>query len=261
MDVFASVLAASVLPATIILISWAILKPILPNGRTLWAWTSEAPLPAVYALIGVTLVAHACGGLLISALIPEADFLAALFGVFIWTVLPGLSLALHLLSWPSRKAQLCSPELLRMTVVTVIVALLYNIIVLVGLWQSAMWPDLQTSLLLIVGTVLTAGGEEIVFRVFLTTALYQHSRSLMIALIGSAFIFSGAHAILEMLYPIISAEPGAVWNALIGYTPLFLWQTAMGGVLAALWLRTGSVMLVISTHALVNLGRTLVQGF
>ena len=45
------------------------------------------------------------------------------------------------------------------------------------------------------------------------------------------------------------------------YAPGFLLQTVLGMVLGALWLRTGSIWLVVLTHAIFNLGPALAYDF
>lgn len=45
------------------------------------------------------------------------------------------------------------------------------------------------------------------------------------------------------------------------YLPEFLMQTLFGLFLGVIWLRTGSIVLIVATHAIMNVGPSLLSGF
>lgn len=95
--------------------------------------------------------------------------------------------------------------------------------------------------------------EEIVFRVLLLTALVQACQSSKHALVLSSIIFALIHIPGAFAKPLILGDGSGVAYFLGIYPGLFTWQLGVGFALGALWLRTGSIILITVVHTIFNL--------
>jgi len=126
----------------------------------------------------------------------------------------------------------------------------------VGLWVSPV-EDLFVRMA-VIGVCATA--EEVVSRALLLTALLGISMSRFQAVFLSSIAFGLMHVPGTFAQPVFSADWPMFQAVAFGYAPEFLMQTLIGLFLGVLWLRTGSITLIALTHALFNVGSTLVYG-
>lgn len=108
--------------------------------------------------------------------------------------------------------------------------------------------------------IVLAAAEEVIFRVLLLTALLDLTRSRLYAVFLSSVVFGLVHAPLELMQPVVHGDWLALQYMAQAYAPDLLLQTFAGLVLGVIWLRTGSIGLVVLTHAVINVGPTLLIG-
>lgn len=101
--------------------------------------------------------------------------------------------------------------------------------------------------------ILAAAIEEVVFRVLLLTALVRACQSSKHALVLSSIAFALIHVPGAFAKPLILGDGAAISYFLGIYPGLFTWQLGFGFVLGALWLRTGSIALIVIVHTIFNL--------
>lgn len=109
--------------------------------------------------------------------------------------------------------------------------------------------------------IIAAAAEEVIFRVLLLTALLDLTRSRLHAVFLSSVVFGLGHAPFALTLPVMHGDWLALQSAAQAYAPDLLLQTFAGLVLGVLWLRTGSIGLVVLAHAVMNVGPTLLTGF
>lgn len=182
----------------------------------------------------------------------EAAYLLA------FTLVPAGFLQLGLVKWPTR---LCHASKLRLFVVGA-----------VGVGAAASWsygavtgaPDGMASSpigdtavrmgCLIIG----ATAEEVLFRVLLLTALLDLGGSRLQAVFLSSVAFGLMHV------PGALVQSAGSWpmllEAMAAYALPFLSLVASGVFFGVLWLRSGSITLIVLAHAISNVGSTLVHG-
>jgi membrane protease YdiL (CAAX protease family) len=109
--------------------------------------------------------------------------------------------------------------------------------------------------------VLGATAEEVVYRVLLLTALLRASGSRVQALIISSTAFALGHVPLAFTIPLAMLDGEMLRFYATQYFPELVWIIGMGFVFGALWLRTGSIALIVIFHTILNLAPALVAGF
>lgn len=182
----------------------------------------------------------------------EAAYLLA------FTLVPAGFLQFGLVKWPTR---LCSASKARLFVAGV-----------VGIGAAVAWtygavsfaPDGMASspigdTAIRMGSVLIgATAEEVIFRVLLLTALLDVSGSRFQAVFLSSVAFGLMH-VPGALVQAVGSWP-MLLEATAAHALPFLDHVAVGAFLGVLWLRTGSITLIVLTHAILNVGTTLVRG-
>lgn len=113
---------------------------------------------------------------------------------------------------------------------------------------------------MVADVLVAAAPEEIVFRVLLLTALLDLAVTRFQAVFLSGVAFALVHAPLAVIQPLARADWSTLQYAAYIYAPEFSVQAVVGFALGVLWLRTGSITLVILTHAILNLGAAVAQG-
>ena len=161
----------------------------------------------------------------------------------LWIGLPVTLFCLGVVKWPDR---LSTPGFLIPLLGWVLVAY-----ILIPVFDTAV-----SNPLLALDLALRATGEEIVFRVILLTAILSATRSPLAALVISSVCFGLGHIpanIARITDFDVSGGRETYWPLL---PTLVLMHIGVGVVLGALWLRTGSVALIIAAHAIFNLNNT-----
>lgn len=110
-------------------------------------------------------------------------------------------------------------------------------------------------------TLVAATTEEVVFRVLLLTVLLAASGSRLQALVLSSTLFAVVHVPLELAGPILANDWNAMPDLFLAMAPSLFMKLGVGFLLGALWLRTGSLVLIGVVHALGNFGPVLGAGF
>ena len=105
--------------------------------------------------------------------------------------------------------------------------------------------------------LVAAAAEEVVFRVLLLTALLDLTRSRFHAVFVSSVVFGLGHAPLALIQPVALGDWALLQHAAQAYAPHLLLQVLGGLALGSVWLRTGSLGLVVVTHAIMNVGPVL----
>ena len=184
---------------------------------------------------------------------------AAVFLV-IWTVFPAIFLGARIVRWPSRV--LCAPvlRLLIVGLIALVIAAALSSLVFVSEASEAPIQPVSKWPLVLGSVVLGAAAEEIVWRVLLLTALLQATSSRFQAVFLSGVGFGCMHAPLALMQPVLRADWPMLNFAVHVYAPEFLMQTAVGWLLGVIWLRTGSITLIVLTHTILNIGPSLVLG-
>lgn len=231
------------------------------GGSTIY-WAGDSGLSQVgwiATMIGVALAIHLSAGWIfeLQGLLGET---AELVGLLTWTITPAAFVAAGLVKWPKR---LKSASRLRLSLLSAVAACCA---VAVSLAKFANGPaDLEIVsigglFIPVAGLIIAAAAEEVVCRVLLLTALLDLTRSRFQAVFLSSVVFGLIHAPLALMQPVVHGDWAMLHYATQAYAPEFLLQTVGGLFLGVLWLRTGSIGLVVLTHSILNVGPTLVTG-
>lgn len=178
----------------------------------------------------------------------------------IWTLFPAIFLIAKVVKWPSRVLR---PSVLRLLMVGAIALGIAAALTSLGFFSAAGASQIQPvrNWPLVLGSVvLGAAAEEIVWRVLLLTALLQASSSRFQAVFLSGVGFAMVHAPLALMQPVLRADWPMLNYAVHAYAPEFLMQAAVGCFLGVVWLRTGSITLIVLTHTILNIGPSLISG-
>lgn len=230
-------------------------------GSTIY-W-SGGPRPSqvgwIAAMIGVALAVHLSAGWIFE-LQGRLDETARIASLLTWTLVPAAFLAPGLIKWPARLK--CASKL-RLSLVG---AAALGFAIAVSYAKFANGPaelgivSVGDLFIPAAGLIVAAAAEEIIFRVLLLTALLDLTRSRFHAVFLSGVTFGLGHAPLALMQPVVHGDWLVLQYAAQAYAPAFLLQTVAGLVLGVVWMRTGSIGLVVVTHAIMNVGPTLLTG-
>lgn len=207
-------------------------------------------------MIGATLAIH-LGLSWFLELLGRANETSAIVGLLCWTLVPATFLALGLVRWPVR---LTRASRLRLSLASVAA---FGFAIGVSYLKFANAPPdseiLTVGDLVLHGPVLlvAAAAEEVVFRVLLLTALLDLTRSRFHAVFVSSVVFGLGHAPLALIQPVALGDWTLLQHSAQAYAPHLLLQVLGGLALGSVWLRTGSLGLVVVTHAIMNVGPVL----
>lgn len=226
-----------------------------------WQSVSDpAQAPRVAMMILFCLVAQtlAIAGVIYLPQLADLSFRAA--SDLVWATAVFLFVGSRYVAPPQRVARPKAAELavvaLSATAIVTAVAFLFTVFY-DGPRSEPSWTGFSLAVPhVVVGALI----EEVVFRVFLLTAIVQSCRSSGHALVLSSTAFALAHIPGALAQPILISDSYALAYILSIYTPMFIWQLGLGFVLGALWIRTGSVILIITIHSIFNLGSVWMSG-
>jgi membrane protease YdiL (CAAX protease family) len=216
-------------------------------------------LGRVGLMIGVMLAVHIGAGWLFD-LHDRLGETADIVSLLTLTLVPAAFLALGIIKWPSRVK---SASTLRLVLVG---ASAIGLAAAVSYAKFANGPDdldvpsiggLSVSL---AGLIAAAAAEEVVWRILLLTALLDLTASRFQAVFLAGVAFGLVHAPLALMQPLIRADWPMLQYAANAYAPELLLLVAGGLLLAVLWLRTGSIALVVLTHSILNVGPYMMFG-
>lgn len=179
--------------------------------------------------------------------------------LFTWTLIPGAFLMVGLVKWPERLKSASRIRLFSVGVFAVCLAASYSYYSFVSGEPDI--PSVGVLSIMLANVVVAAAVEEIVIRVLLLTALLDLTASRFQAVFLSGVAFATIHAPLALVGATVHGGWPMLQHAATAYAPELLIQTALGMMLGVLWLRTGSIVLVVLTHAIFNVGPMLAYDF
>ncbi|WP_439476723.1 CPBP family glutamic-type intramembrane protease [Brevundimonas sp.] len=231
------------------------------SGSAIYWRTGDAPreVARIFAMIICALVVHMAVGAYFDRQGRLGETAAAV-SLVIWTLFPAIFLGARIVRWPSRVLR---PSAFRLLIVGAIALGIAAALTSLGFFSAASESQIQpvSKWPLVLGSVvLGAAAEEVVWRVLLLTALLQATLSRFQAVFLSGVGFAMMHAPLVLMQPVLRADWPMLHFAVNAYAPEFLMTTAVGCFLGVVWLRTGSITLVVLTHVVLNLGHALVFG-
>ncbi len=262
-DIYPAVLAG--LAFTVAILAGAILLALrLTLGRVTPFWESDAgsrQLAHIFIMLLLAVLIIGAVGILLDRLGRLDAVSTFATSVTTLTLLPLAFWRFGLIHLPARVRSLSLWRLLLTGTVLSFLAAAYSWGAISTDPVQQEWPSVRGTLLLLLALIVAAAPEEIIFRLLLLTALADQTRSRIDALVLSAVVFALVHAPLAVIRPLGSGdwEMSLVWAA--DYAPVFVGQVLMGLLLGAIWLRTGSIIILVLVHALMNVGATLINGF
>lgn len=224
------------------------------TGGTTVFWSGSARTDQVghiLLMIGVALVVHMCA-VTILHFYGLLDKTSRIVGLLSWTLVPAAFVASGLVEWPRRIASASARRLILTGVVALVFAAAYSYVRSANELTAFEQGSPGDIALRLAGIVGAAASEEVVCRILLLTALLELTRSRFNAVFVSSVIFGLVHAPLYLLAP-FPPDWATLHSHAVGYAPQLLLQIFLGLVLGVLWLRTGSVILIVATHAAMNI--------
>lgn len=177
-----------------------------------------------------------------------------------WTIVPAAFLQFGLVKWPTRLRSASKLGLLLAGATGIAAAAAWSYGAVAFATVELSIPPVAVLAVEMAANVVGATAEEIVFRVLVLTALLHLPVSRFQAVFLSSVAFGLVHVPGALAEPIVSADWAMLQGAAFEYGPRFLMQTLAGVFLGVLWLRTGSIVLIALTHAVLNVGATLAYG-
>lgn len=230
------------------------------GSTTFWTMDRADQVPPILwmelATLGAMLSADGIFHLLGRASPASAEISYLLAG----TLVPAAFLQFGLVEWPRRSSRPGRLRLLLIGGLAIGLAAAWTY----GAYLSA--PD-RSGLPAVPELVVTAGAvivgatfEEVVFRVMLLTALLARTGSRFHAVFLSSVAFGLMHVPGVFADPIMHGDWAFLPQLAFDYAPEFLMQTFIGLLLGVLWLRTGSITIIVLTHAVLNMGSAMAYG-
>ena len=182
------------------------------------------------------------------------------FALLTWIVVPAAFVASGWVEWPARLKSASGPRLILVGVPAIGCALAVSYAKFAAGPAELDLPSTGGLLVAVARLIAAAAAEEVVSRILLLTALLDLTRSRFHAVFLSSAVFGLLHAPIVLMQPVVHADWAQLQYAAHNYAPVFLAQTFGGLVLGVIWLRTGSIGLVVLTHAIVNVGPALLTG-
>ncbi len=233
----------------------------LPVARAPVYWSGDAgpgEVRRIAMMIGGTLVIYAAA---VALDLPRraGPLSGNVVHLIVWTLVPAAFLGSGFVRWPERLALASRRQVVLTGFLAISFAALWSF---VAVYTGPERPPPSAGYLLVVvgSLIIAAAAEEVMFRVLLLTALVDLTRSRFDAVALSAFAFGLAHAPFVLVPSAVHGDWGALVDTATAYGPAFLIQTALGGVFGVLWLRTGSISVIVLAHAFFNVGNALLHG-
>lgn len=219
---------------------------------------SREEVGRIISMIATALGLHLASGAAIDLFFTLDAFSSLVLSLLIWTLVPAAFLHFRLVQWPKRlrTAPLLTHLIVALPAILLAIGVAFN-----NYSKPDEWAPWVGALPLRIAAVLVAAAaEEVVFRVLLLTALLAVTASRFQAVLVSGVVFAACHAPLAVGQPLLWGDWPLFAYAVKAYAPVFWLQTVLGLVLGVVWLRTGSVAVVIAVHVIVNLGVALGPG-
>jgi len=211
-------------------------------------------------LIATALAIHLCVSWFFD-LQGRLDETAGVVGLIVWTTVPAIFLSFGLVKWPVRLESTSKVRLVAVGVASLGIAVAVSYFKFANAPEGYSTPPLNALLIRLARLGAAAAAEEVVFRILLLTALLSLTSSRLSAVFLSSVFFGLTHAPLALMHSIVHADWPMLAYAAQSYLPEFLMQTLFGLLLGVIWLRTGSIVLIVATHAIMNVGPSMLSGF
>ena len=176
------------------------------------------------------------------------------------TLVPAAFLQFGLVVWPRRSSRPGRLSLLLIGGLAIGLAAAWTYAGYLSAPDRLALPPVSDLIVTVGAVILGATVEEIVFRVLLLTALLDRTGSRFQAVFLSGVAFGLMHVPGALADPVIHGDWAFLQQVAFEYAPEFLMQTFAGLLLGVLWLRTGSLTVIVLTHAVLNLGKTFAFG-
>lgn len=259
---FAGTIYAAFVVVTLVVFGLSFLALRLAAGGSATYWTQNRTdqVRPVLGMEVATVAVMLAANVAFHWLGREGPASAMLTYLLTGTLLPAGFLGLGLVAWPSRSSR---PGRLRLFLIAGLA------LGLAAAWTYGAYtiapdrsdlPSVPDLIVAVGAVILGATFEEIVFRVLLLTALLARTGSRFQAVFLSSVAFGLMHVPGALADPVIHGDWPFLQEVAFEYAPEFLVQTFIGLLLGVLWLRTGSIMLIAATHAVLNLGGVMAYG-
>lgn len=259
MAIQASAVVLGVLAAALVV--YLVLRIGSSGAAVYWSGaTGAGQVRRIGIMILTTVAVQMSAGAVMAATGHLNNLSSSLLGIAVWISVPAAFLALGVVKWPTRLKSVAAPMLLLATVLGVGVASFLTYAGFNGRGGVSTMDGLNELTLTLAGIVAAATPEEIVMRVLLLTALLDLGTTRLQAVFLSSAVFAAVHAPLSLSIPLYHWDWPMMQFYAWSYVPEFPQQAVLGMLLGVLWLRTGSITLVVVTHAILNVGTTLAQG-
>lgn len=231
-------------------------------GSTIYwnAGSQQNQVGWIATMIAVALVVHLSASWIFE-LQGRLDETASIVALLTWTLVPAAFLALGLVKWPKRLKCVSKLRLCLVGTAALGFATAVSYAKFANGPAGLEIPAVGGVFIPVAGLIVAAAAEEVVCRVLLLTAILALTRSRFHAVFLSSVVFGLIHAPLALIQPVVHGDWLILQSAAQAYAPDFLLQTVAGLILGVLWLRTGSISLVVLTHAVMNVGPGLLTGF
>lgn len=176
------------------------------------------------------------------------------------TLVPAAFVQFGLVTWPSRSSHTGLLRLLLVGGLAIGLAAAWTYAAYSAVPDRLVLPPVHDVIVSVGALVVGATFEEVVFRVLLLTALLDRIGSRFQAVFLSSVAFGLMHVPGALMDPLLHGDWAFFQQVAFEYAPEFLMQTFGGLLLGVLWLRTGSITLIVVTHAILNLGKVLAYG-
>lgn len=220
-------------------------------------WVSSSPngqLGRVIMVIAIMLAAQLCGGFFLDNFFTLDETSSIILSSLSLVGAIIISTCLGFISWPHRQ----NPSPVMYVAIVSIIAMMATLsliywIDLPKLNSTVLLNKSSTFYFLSFALLMSAFAEEAIFRKLLIPEIMRWASPFDAVVISSA-VFALAHAAIVIGYPVLTFDWDASIHAVHEYLTLMLfWQFWGGLVLGALWLRTGSLMLLTFLHAIWNI--------
>jgi membrane protease YdiL (CAAX protease family) len=259
---FAGTIYAAMFVFTLILFGLLFLALRLAAGGSATYWTQNRPdqvRPIIWmelATVGLMLAAHVVFHWLGRGDPASAMIIYLLTG----TLVPAAFLLCRLVSWPTRTRHPGGLRLLLIGGIALGLAVAWTYGAYSIAPDKSDFPSVPDLTVAAGALILGATLEEIVFRVLLLTALLDRTGSRFQAVFLSSVAFGLMHVPGALADPVLRGDWAFLQQVALEYAPVFLMQTFVGLLLGVLWLRSGSITLIVLTHAILNLGNAMAYG-
>ena len=226
-------------------------------------WSGEGrpkQIGLIALMIGVAIALQLVAGTALDYFGRLDPVASATTGLVIWTLVPAIFLKARLVKWPVRQRSASKLKMIIAAGICLCIAAASTYAVLSAAPVAVKTPSIMGLFIAVAYLIVAASAEEVVFRLLFLTALLDLAVSRFQAVFLSSVAFAMVHVPLALAHPVMRGDWPMLAYAANAYAPEFLWQVAFGLLFGVIWLRTGSLTLVVLTHAVTNLGATLTNG-